>query len=175
MEADEDAQNIEGGSHQRYVSNEITEADVSKAIDESPSSPTSPVSISISPPTSEPQSITNKKQPVQHVTALLSKMRLAFSDLNKKRPPSLSSNGSDSEFEDREEGVNEITITVSGNSSGNNSDVSKSPSDILAPLSTAAKKVTEVLDGITSDYGGSSKINIKDPIEKKVSLENYFI
>jgi hypothetical protein len=95
-------------------------------------------------------------------------MKLALSDLNKKKPPS--SNGSDSDYDDREGEFKtvstEITITETVTSSGNISDIS-SPS---SPLSTAAKRVTEVLDGFTGDLGTPKVINIKDPIDKNVCL-----
>ncbi|RIA88134.1 SacI homology domain-containing protein [Glomus cerebriforme] len=172
----EDANNLEGEGrshqrHQRYITNEIMETDVEEATKDFP--PT----VSVTPPPSASQtspellSFINKKQPV---TALLSKMKSAFSDLNKKRSPSFSSNGSDSDYEDREgefrsvsTSLNENVVTDSGDLIINNSDVS-SPSDKLSPLSTAAKRVSEVWDGFTSDYANPKPINIKDPIDKKV-------
>ncbi|PKK80867.1 hypothetical protein RhiirC2_723362 [Rhizophagus irregularis] len=167
-------------SHKRYISNEIMETDVAEAEKEFPqiqttvSASSTSVSVSVTPPSSSPDplSFINKKQ---QVTALLSKMKLAFSDLNKKRSPSPSSNGSDSDYEDREGEftsvntiLNESVATGSGNLSSNNSDMLKSPSDKLSPFSTAAKRVTEVLDGFASDFGAPKVINIKDPIEKNV-------
>ncbi|CAG8565007.1 21596_t:CDS:10 [Rhizophagus irregularis] len=169
-------------SHKRYISNEIIETDVAEAEKEFPqiqttvSASSTSVSVSVTPPSSSPDplSFINKKQ---QVTALLSKMKLAFSDLNKKRSPSPSSNGSDSDYEDREGEftsvntiLNESVATGSGNLSSNNSDMLKSPSDKLSPFSTAAKRVTEVLDGFASDFGAPKVINIKDPIEKNVDI-----
>jgi hypothetical protein len=131
------------------------------------------VSVSVTQSTSpDPLSFISKKQPV---TALLSKMKSAFSDLNKKRSPSLSSNGSDSDYDDREgeftsvsTTINESIVTGSGNLSSNNSDILQSPSDKLSTFSTAAKRVTEVLDGFANDFGAPKVINVKDPIEKNV-------
>ncbi|GBC06667.1 hypothetical protein RclHR1_00070034 [Rhizophagus clarus] len=169
----------EGRSHKRYISNEIMETEVAEAEKDFPpiqtavsASPTS-VPVSATPPTSpDPLSFINKKQPV---SVLLSKMKSAFSDLSKRRSPSFSSNGSDSDYEDREgeftsvsTTLNESMATGSDNLSSNDSDIPKSSSDKLSPLSTAAKRVTEVLDGFASDFGVPKAINIKDPIEKNV-------
>ncbi|CAG8465940.1 11156_t:CDS:10 [Funneliformis mosseae] len=163
-----------GEGHKRYVSNTITETDVEEATNSLPSTSTildspSPLSISIIPPppkpSSSPESQSNKRQ-----QSLLSKMKSAIAELNRRRSPSLSSNGSDSEYDDKEGGftsvstTNESTLISTGD---NNIDISKSPGK-LSPLSTAAKRVSEVWDGFTSDYGSTKTINIKDPIDNKV-------
>ncbi|CAI2170688.1 3458_t:CDS:10 [Funneliformis geosporum] len=94
-----------------------------------------------------------------------------IAELNRRRSPSLSSNGSDSEYDDKEGGFTSVSTTdesTPNSTNDNNIDISKNSSK-LSPLSTAAKRVSEVFwDGFTNDNGSSKTINIKDPIDNKV-------
>ncbi|CAG8647511.1 7080_t:CDS:10, partial [Cetraspora pellucida] len=159
------------GSHQRYISSVIEETIVDpqntdKTVDLSSSPTLMSPSIEVTPP-AESQT---KKQPL---SAFVSKMRTAWSDFGRRRPPSLYSNGSDSEDYDKDIewetiiSVNETYVNVDSNE-----DSAKGPStgklSITTGLSNAAKKVTGVWEGFANDVGSPKTLNVKDPIEKRV-------
>ncbi|CAG8628975.1 9935_t:CDS:10, partial [Racocetra fulgida] len=146
------------GTHQRYISNVIEETIVDpQTADQTVDLSSSPSLMSPSIEVTPPAESQTKRQPLS-------------------APPSLYSNGSDSEDFDRDTewetitSVNETYVNVDSNE-----DSAKGPPtgklSIATGLSNAAKKVTGVWEGFANDVGNPNTLNVKDPIEKKQKYE----
>ncbi|CAG8506399.1 382_t:CDS:10, partial [Acaulospora colombiana] len=154
---DDEWDNTEG--HQRYASNIIEEVEVPDSSQILSSTPESEATLD----SSVISDSLPKKQPM---SAFFSKVKSTFSELRRKRSPSISSNDSDSELDKDSEWE-----TVPSDGGFSNEDFPKNSPDIFSfanGLSTAAKRMTGVFEGLGKDESSSKTISIKDPIDKKV-------